>query len=98
RVHDARHGDGAAGLPPRRDRARDLHPDEHAGARHGRPLGVGVPRRTAGSEAVRRPARRQDDRMNGRDAYLRLLAALLALAAGAVAILVVVLLLRDTIG
>ena len=36
--------------------------------------------------------------MNGRDAYLRLLAGLLALAAGAVAILVVVLLLRDTIG
>ena len=36
--------------------------------------------------------------MSGREAYLRLLFALLALAAGLAAVVVVVLLVRDTIG
>ena len=72
-----------------------------ARARHGRPLGRSTfDVQPPGTAAVRRPARRQGKRMNRLllDVRFKLFAALVALALGAAACLVVVLFAQSVLG
>ena len=70
------------------------------GAGHGRPLGLSFDVTPQGEAAVQRPARRQGERMNRLllDVRFKLFAALVALALGAAAILVVVLFAQSVLG
>ena len=91
-------GDAPAALQPAPDRARDVLP-LGAGAGDGRQVGAGVPDHPAGRQPVHRPDRRSCRGMTvpERGIRLRLLAALLALAAGVAAVLVAILLVRGVI-
>ncbi|TMM04414.1 MAG: hypothetical protein E6G10_05005 [Actinobacteria bacterium] len=91
-VHDARHGDDAAGLPPRPAAACDLRQEVRALAGHGRPVGRELLDRAARAAAVRRPAPRPRPGVKPMHPTLTLVLAAIALLAGAAAIVVVALL------
>src|SRR5205814_809689 len=83
-VHDARRGDGLAGIQARGGRAGTLRA-RRAGSRHGRPLGALLPDRAARGAAVHRAVARPGRRMRSALGVALLVAAVLSclLAAGA---------------